>query len=110
MEKNPQAKRCSTGIAGLDHILQGGLPRNRLYLVQGDPGVGKTTLAMQFLLEGAKHGEIGLYVTLSETKEEIESVAKSHGWDLSTIQLYELSRIEEAVRGDSESTFFHPSE
>ena len=98
------------GVPGLDAVLEGGLPRSRLYLIQGDPGVGKTTLAMQFLLEGARAGEKGLYITLSETKDEIEEVAKSHGWDISQIVLYELSTIEEQIRGDSESTFFHPSE
>lgn len=102
--------RCSMGVPGLDAVLDGGLPSSRLYLIQGDPGVGKTTLAMQFLLEGARKGEAGLYVTLSETREEIELVARSHGWDLSQITLYELSTIEEQIRGDSESTFFHPSE
>jgi circadian clock protein KaiC len=102
--------RCSMGVKGLDAVLDGGLPRNRLYLIQGDPGVGKTTLAMQFLMEGVREGEAGLYITLSETKDEIESVAKSHGWDLAQISLYELSTIEEKIRGDSESTFFHPSE
>lgn len=98
------------GVPGLDAVLDGGLPTRRLYLVQGDPGVGKTTLAMQFLMEGARRGEMGLYVTISETKEEIEVVAKSHGWDLTKIHLYELSTIEAQIRGDSESTFFHPSE
>lgn len=98
------------GVEGLDEILNGGLPRNRLYLIQGDPGVGKTTMAMQFLLEGARSGEIGLYVTLSETKEELDAVAQSHGWDLSKIHIFELSAIEEKVRSHSESTFFHPSE
>ncbi len=103
-------ERCSMGVPGLDAVLDGGLPPRRLYLIQGDPGVGKTTLAMQFLLEGARRGEAGLYVSLSETKDEIEVVAKSHGWDLDKINLYELSTIEEQIRGDSESTFFHPSE
>lgn len=98
------------GVPGLDAVLEGGLPARRLYLIQGDPGVGKTTLAMQFLLEGARLGEPGLYVSLSETRDEIEVVAKSHGWDLSQIHLYELSTIEAQIRGDSESTFFHPSE
>ncbi len=98
------------GVPGLDAVLGGGLPARRLYLIQGDPGVGKTTLAMQFLMEGARRGESGLYVTLSETKEEIELVATSHGWDLTNIHLYELSTIEAQIRGDSESTFFHPSE
>jgi circadian clock protein KaiC len=98
------------GVPGLDAILDGGLPARRLYLVQGDPGVGKTTVAMQFLLEGARRGEAGLYVSLSETKDEIEVVARSHGWDIDKIHLYELSTIEARIRGDSESTFFHPSE
>jgi len=102
--------RCATGVKGLDDILSGGLPRNRLYLIEGDPGVGKTTLAMQFLLEGAQRNETGLYITLSETKDEIENVAKSHGWDLSPIHLFELSAIEAMIRGETESTFFHPSE
>lgn len=98
------------GVEGLDEVLHGGLPRNRLYLLQGSPGVGKTTLAMQFLLEGLGRGEAGLYITLSETREEIEIVAASHGWDLAPLHLYELSTIEETVRGETESTFFHPAE
>ena len=103
-------ERCPTGVPGLDAILNGGLPAGRLYLIQGDPGVGKTTMAMQFLLEGSRRGEQGLYVSLSETKEEINVVAQSHGWDLDKIQLYELSTIEEQIRDNSESTFFRPSE
>jgi len=103
-------ERCSMGVEGLDEILNGGLPRNRLYLVQGDPGVGKTTLALQFLLEGVRHGESALYVTLSETEEELQAIAESHGWDLSRISLFELSAIEQQLKGETESTFFHPSE
>ena len=99
-----------TGISGLDHILNGGLVANRLYLVQGKPGVGKTTLALQFLLEGATRNVPGLYITLSETKEEMEGVARSHGWDLSAITLLELSAIEEVLAESKENTFFHPSE
>jgi circadian clock protein KaiC len=98
------------GVPGLDAILCGGLPKDRLYLVKGDPGVGKTTLAMQFLLEGVARGEPGMYVSLSETRDEIEAVARSHGWDLTDIHLYELSSIEQKIRGETESTFFHPSE
>jgi len=97
----------------LDAVLNGGLPSNRLYLVKGDPGVGKTTMAMQFLLQGVKNGEVGLYVTLSETHDEILTVARSHGWELdgnNGIHLFDLSRIEQTIRGESESTFFHPSE
>ena len=102
--------RCNMGVEGLDNILHGGLPKNRLYLIQGDPGVGKTTMAMQFLMAGAAQGERGLYITLSETKEEIDVVANSHDWNLDGIQFYELSSIEAQIRTDSESTFFHPSE
>ncbi len=98
------------GMKGLDDILGGGLPRNRVYLIKGDPGVGKTTLALQFLLEGARLGEGGLYITLSETKEELAMVADSHGWDLGKIHLFELSAVEEKLKGETESTFFHPSE
>ncbi len=98
------------GVSGLDDILAGGLPRNRLYLIQGDPGVGKTTLALQFLLEGVRLGETTLYITLSESKEEIVHVAESHGWDLTAVHLYELSTIEEKIRRGMDSTFFHPAE
>jgi circadian clock protein KaiC len=108
---DPEAPtRATSGVPGLDHILHGGFPKNRLYLIQGDPGVGKTTLAMQFLLEGERLGEVGLYITLSETKEEMEVVAHSHGWDLARIHLFELAAVEEKLRGETESTFFHPSE
>jgi circadian clock protein KaiC len=102
--------RCTTGVQGLDNVLGGGFPRNRIYLIQGDPGVGKTTLAMQFLLEGASVGEAGLYITLSETREELESVAQSHGWDLSRLELFELSSMQQAIEGETENTFYHPSE
>lgn len=102
--------RCATGIEGLDDVLGGGLPRNRLYLVQGDPGVGKTTLALQFLLEGVKQGEQGLYITLSETKEELELVANSHGWDIAPLNLFELSAKDAQLNNEADTTFFHPSE
>ncbi|CAN5532297.1 ATPase domain-containing protein [soil metagenome] len=108
--KSTESARCPTGIEGLDHILGGGLPTSRLYLVHGDPGVGKTTLALQFLLEGARLGEKSLYITLSETKEELYAVGDSHGWDLSSIQLFELSAIQSSLEGQTGSTFFHPSE
>jgi circadian clock protein KaiC len=102
--------KCTMGIEGLNDILCGGLPCNRIYLIQGDPGVGKTTLALQFLLEGARRGETSLYITLSETKEELEMAAESHGWDLKKIHLFELSSMQENLQGETESTFFHPSE
>src|SRR3954464_14484972 len=95
-----------TGVSGLDDILSGGLPRNRIYLLHGDPGVGKTTLALQFLLEGMKEKEAVLYITLSETRNEIEAVAHSHGWSLEGISLFELASSEEMA--NTENTLFHP--
>jgi circadian clock protein KaiC len=105
----PSASRVSTAVEGLDSILNGGLTADRLYLVEGDPGTGKTTLALQFLLEGARHGERGLYVALSETREEIEAIASSHGWTLDDVDVYELSP-DDALQPDAQYTVFHPSE
>ena len=102
-------KIAATGIEGLDHILLGGFPRNHVYLLQGDPGVGKTTLGLQFLLEGVREGETSLYITLSETKSELEAVAASHHWDLSAVHVYEELVGEESL-DDDETTVFYPAE
>ena len=102
--------RTSTGVPGLDEILHGGLPVGRLYLIDGSPGVGKTTLALQFLLEGVKRGEPCLYVTLSETRDELEQVAESHGWSLDGISLIEASQIEGTVATGTRNTLFQVSE
>jgi circadian clock protein KaiC len=99
-----------TGIAGLDDILAGGFTRNRLFLIEGVPGSGKTTLALQFLMAGARRGEPVLYVTLSETDEELQAVAESHGWDLDGITVRELTPPEAALEPDQQNTMFHPSE
>ncbi|HMJ88209.1 MAG TPA: ATPase domain-containing protein [Candidatus Acidoferrum sp.] len=99
-----------TGIAGLDTVLRGGLPPNRVYLAEGSPGVGKTTLALQFLLEGMRRGEKVLYIALSESKEEIEAVAKSHGWSLHGMDILEISALENQLRIKDTGTLFHPSE
>jgi circadian clock protein KaiC len=99
-----------TGVEALDHVLAGGLPRDRIYLLQGDPGSGKTTLAMQFLLEGVRRRESVLYVTLSETKEELFDVATSHGWTLEGVNIFELSDFEQSVNPDAQYTLFHPAE
>jgi len=93
----------------MDDILRGGFPTGRLLLIEGDPGVGKTTFALQFLLEGARRGEPVVYVTLSETREELQVVAASHGWSLDGIELFELTPPD-AFLGDEQNTLFHPSE
>jgi len=103
-------RRDRTGIAGIDDVLGGGLPKNRLYLVKGEPGVGKTTLALQFLLEGARSGDSALYITLSETQDEIRQVADSHGWSLDAVQLYELSTAERTLGLDDENTLYSPAD
>jgi circadian clock protein KaiC len=108
---NPDAADLvSTGIAGLDDILGGGLTAGRLYLVEGTPGAGKTTLALQFLLDGAARGESVLHVTLSETESERRGVARSHGWDLGAIHVREMLPSQETLEPDEQYTMFHPSE
>ena len=100
---------AATGIEGLDYVLLGGFPRNHVYLLQGDPGVGKTTLGLQFLIEGARHGEKGLYITLSETRKELEAVANSHQWDLTGIEVYEHLIGEQSLT-EEDTTVFYPAE
>lgn len=100
---------AATGIPGLDSILMGGFPRGRIYLIQGDPGVGKTTLGLQFLLEGVRNGESVLYVTLSESSEELHEVAHSHNWSLDDVPIYEQLIGEEALQ-EEEETVFYPAE
>src|SRR3954447_14362427 len=104
----PSAPRAATGIEGLDDILGGGFTPHRLYLIEGVPGSGKTTLSMQFLSEGARRGEPGLYVTLSETEEELNDVAASHGWSLDGITVRELIPSEQSLHEDQQYTMFHP--
>src|SRR5215216_7553205 len=108
--KDSDDPRCPSGISGLDEILGGGLPPDCFYLVQGDPGSGKTTLALQFLLEGVRRGEKVFYITLSETEAELLKVARSHDWSLESIPLLELSAIESLLRPEAQTTVFHPSE
>lgn len=101
---------CSSGVEGLDDVLAGGFTRNRLYLLEGVPGSGKTTLAMQFLLDGVRLGESVLFVTLSETNEELSGVAESHGFSLDGIHVRELIPDENTLLPDDQYTMFHPSE
>ena len=105
----PPAPRALTGISGLDDILGGGLAVDRLYLIEGTPGTGKTTLSLQFLLHGRVHGEVGLYVTLSETAAELRNTATSHGWSLDALTIFELVS-DAGLDPESEQTVLHPSE
>jgi len=102
--------KLGTGVPGLDDVLSGGLPQGRLYLVEGDPGTGKTTLALQFLLEGRRHGESVLYVTLTETGDELRTVAASHGWSLDGIDLCDVRPNSESGAPDEDLTIVHAGE
>src|SRR5690606_28970247 len=93
MTNQGDRNRISTGIPGLDDILRGGLVRNRLHVVDGAPGAGKSTLAIQFLREGVVQGEKGLYITLAESAAEMAAVAESHGWTLDGIEVYEMPSV-----------------
>ncbi|MGH9147962.1 MAG: ATPase domain-containing protein, partial [Vicinamibacterales bacterium] len=96
----------STGIAGLDRLLTGGLTRNRLYLIEGRPGTGKTTLGLEFLLEGLRRSEKCLYITLSETAAELRAIANSHGWSLAGIQVFQMPTLN-AAKADDQYTLYH---
>ncbi len=106
----PSVGRVRTGIPGLDDVLSGGLPKNRLHLVVGAPGTGKTTLGLQFLIEGARRGEHVLLVALSETSEEVMEIGRSHGWDLDGVTIHEIVPGEESLKPAEQYTIFHPSE
>jgi circadian clock protein KaiC len=102
--------RLETGIPGLDHVLHGGLIPDRLYLVDGHPGAGKTTAALQFLLAGVRAGEKGVYVTLSETAKELVAGARSHGWNTDGIDIVELITDQSELDGEAQLTMLHPSD
>ncbi|GAB6194765.1 ATPase domain-containing protein [Lysobacter xanthus] len=106
----PAVAPLRSGIAGLDTVLGGGFTPNRLYLIEGVPGSGKTTLALQFLMDGVRNGEPVLYVTLSETEHELREIAESHGWSLDGVTIHELVPPHDSLDPDSHYTMFHPSE
>lgn len=105
-----QPERVATGVPGLDDILSGGLPAGQMYLLEGTPGTGKTTIAMQFIMAGAQEGEAALYITLSESKLELEASAQSHGWNLSLLSIAEFVPAEASLSPEQQYTVFHPSE
>src|SRR5579862_2572848 len=102
--------KASSGVRGLDDIMSGGFPAGHLYVIEGDPGTGKTTVGLQFLMHGASHGERVLYVTLSESKSELEEGAESHGWLLEGVDIFEVAPTEQSLRPEDQYSHFHPSE
>jgi circadian clock protein KaiC len=109
-ERHEDIKSIPSGVNGLDDVLRGGLLPNRLYLIEGNPGSGKTTLATQFLLAGVRNGEPCLFVTLSENEHELRATATTHGWTLDGITFVELMPSEESLSPDAHYRMYHPSE
>ena len=105
-----EQREAATGIFGLDNILGGGFERDRVFLVEGSPGTGKTTAALNFLLEGVKLGETALYVTLSETEEELRGTAQSHGWDLTGLKIFELVPPESLLDENQQQSLLYSSD
>ena len=103
--------QATTGVSGLDDVLQGGLSRGHVFLLEGEPGAGKTTIAFQFLLEGAKAGENSLYFTLSETEAELRNGAASHGWTLGPeISVFELIPPESLLDSEQQQSLLYSSD
>ena len=110
MSRGATPFRIDTGVTGLNDILLGGFPPGQMYLIEGTPGTGKTTLAMQFIRAGIRAGERGLYITLSESKRELEASARSHGWNAEELPIAEFIPEEATLSPDQQYTVFHPSE
>ena len=111
MSEGELPPKAATGVVGLDNIMAGGLSRGRVFLLEGAPGTGKTTIATQFLMEGEARGERGLYITLSENEEELREGATSHGWTLGDlIQVYELVPPESLLDEDQQQSLLYSSD
>jgi circadian clock protein KaiC len=106
----PTESRCGSGCPGLDDVLGGGFPRGYFYLLEGEPGMGKTTLALQFVSEGLRVGEKALYITLSESSDDLRTVARAHGIQLEGVHFVDLKPSDEDLKPDGQYTVFHPSE
>src|SRR6185503_5052076 len=103
--------KASSGIEGLDEILRGGWARNRLHLLEGTPGTGKTTIALQFLMAGARAGETGIYISLAETERELRDGARSHGWEIDpSIEIFELVPPESVLDPDQHQSLLYSSD
>ena len=102
--------KANFGIAGLDDITKGGLARGRLFLLEGSPGTGKTTIATQFLMAGAAAGESSLYITLSETEDELRDGARSHGWALDGVTIFELVPPESLLDDEQQQSLLYSSD
>lgn len=103
-------ENISTGVPGLDDILAGGYSSNRIHLIEGQPGAGKTTLALQFLLAGQKEGDRALYISLSETRPEIIHSAGTHGWSLEGLNIFELIPPELSLDPSREQSVYYSSD
>lgn len=110
MSGTRELSRVATGISGLDYVLLGGLIRGGFYLIQGDPGSGKTTLALQFVLAQLAAGEPCLYISLTENRRDLEGTCVAHGWSIDSIPLCDLTKSTASLAGELESTIFHPAE
>ena len=103
--------RASTGVSGLDEVLGGGWARTRMHLLEGSPGTGKTTIALQFLLAGAKAGETGIYISLAETEQELRDGARSHGWEVDpSIEIFELVPPDSVLNPDQHQSLLYSSD
>ena len=108
--ESTEVLRFRSGCPGLDDVLGGGLPSGHVYLLEGEPGSGKTTLALQFVQEGLRNGEKVLYITLSESRTDLQSVSRSHGFDIEQVRILELKPNEQDLRPEGQYTVFHPAE